>query len=172
MMPYVLFFLITITMGTIFKQKRDKEALAIKFDEDLARRVSNSGESDSQLVQEDLSQSVRDFDALQTAEQVHRLQCEERLIDAKYKMSYIIWKCKVLWPVFDFISRYFVVVIYITIFCFALYYQIAVLWLVMITLSMLQFVSVSNNQFALQKRLKDEYFGNESTREMAMTTDS
>jgi len=111
---------------------------------------------------------MRDFDAMLTAEQVHKLQCEERLTAAKYKMSYIIWKCKVLWPVFDFISRYFVVIVYITIFCFALYYQIAVLWLVMISLSMLQFVSVSNSQFALQKRLKEEYFGNESTRELAM----
>jgi len=55
MMPYVLFFLISITMGPVFKQKRDKEALAIKFDDEIDRRMSNSGESDSQLVQEDLS---------------------------------------------------------------------------------------------------------------------
>jgi hypothetical protein len=56
----------------------------------------------------------------------------------QYKVSYFLWKVKVLWPVFDFISLYFNLVLSATILSFALYSQISLLWLLYIVIYMFQ----------------------------------
>lgn len=163
-MPYVIFFLISMTMGPVFKQKLEKESMEIKFDEDEnGGLVEERREEQLQQMQEKLSQgimtkSVIEFEMNLTETQLIKIHRKDRLIAAKYKISFVIWKCSALWPIFDFFSRYFVVFVYITIFCFALYFQMALLWLLLISVTLIQFISVSNNQFALQKRLKIEHF--------------
>ena len=64
----------------------------------------------------------------------------------QHRLSYIVWKIRPIWPVVDLISRYYILVIYLTSLLFALYYQISVLWLLIITVCLTQFWIVTTRQ--------------------------
>lgn len=53
-----------------------------------------------------------------------------------YKLSYMIYRMKLAWPVFNVIAAYFYLVLYVIILAFALYYQLALFWAVSLTLCM------------------------------------
>ena len=61
-----------------------------------------------------------------------------------YQIQYPIWKSKVIWPALTWFSRYHNFYLSVVIFCFALYYQIALIWLIFLIIYLLQAWSVSS----------------------------
>lgn len=55
-----------------------------------------------------------------------------------YKVEFVLWKLKILWNPITFVSRYWNLVLAITIFSFALYFQLAVLWAVYLVIYLIQ----------------------------------
>jgi hypothetical protein len=51
-----------------------------------------------------------------------------------YKLSFVVYKVKIMWPLFNIIALYFNLVLAIAVISLALYYQIAILWLIFITI--------------------------------------
>lgn len=56
----------------------------------------------------------------------------------QYKLSYLLWKAKMLWPVCNVISLYFNLIVALAILAFALYFQLALLWLLYIVIYLVQ----------------------------------
>ena len=48
----------------------------------------------------------------------------------QYKLSYLLWKVQVVWPVFDAVALYFNLILSSVILVFALYFQIAFIWFI------------------------------------------
>ena len=106
-MPYVLFFLITGMMGPVFWQKVE-----------LERKEIDLGENPE--AKEDVEPSVEEPTLSGEHPDQAKPCVKERFLDVQYKLSYVLWKCRVIWPILDFTSRHFVIVVYCTIFVFAL----------------------------------------------------
>lgn len=48
----------------------------------------------------------------------------------QYKLSYLLWKVQVVWPIFDAVALYFNLILSSVILVFALYFQIALIWFI------------------------------------------
>ena len=89
-----------------------------------------------------------------------------------YQIQYPVWKLKVIWPVLTMFSRYYNFFLCVVIFCFALYYQIALIWLIFLIIYVLQAWSVSSlhqkymvgqfNEFKTAKAIRSSIYSNDS----------
>ena len=144
-MPYVIFFLFAGFMGPIFRQKAELEEKPIDFgDKEPHADVEPTGEEPS--YEESETPSISD-----------------RFVDVQYKLSYVLWKCKITWPLLDFIAKYNWIAVYCTIFAFALGFSWSAVWYLMIILCLMQFSSLTGDLCTLQLKLKKEYFEAEKT---------
>jgi hypothetical protein len=66
--------------------------------------------------------------------EIRSKEAEERLYDMQYKISYLIWKIKPAWALVDMVALYFNFGIAMAIVALALYFQIAFIWLVYLSL--------------------------------------
>ena len=65
----------------------------------------------------------------------------------KYKMSYMVYKMRKAWPIFDVIAAYFYLVVFVSVLAFSLYFQIALFWALALTIYMIsQFINQRHNQ--------------------------
>lgn len=55
-------------------------------------------------------------------------------LEMRYRVSYIIYKTKAIWPLFDAIASYFYLILSAVILAFALYFSLAVVWAVSLTI--------------------------------------
>ena len=51
----------------------------------------------------------------------HEILHHKQTLNMKYKMSYLVYKMRKLWPIIDTIAAYFYLVVFVTILAFALY---------------------------------------------------
>ena len=65
----------------------------------------------------------------------------------KYKVSYTIYKLKPIWPFLNFLARYFHLILTTVILVFALYYQLALIWGVLLLIYMVQSLITSRKYF-------------------------
>lgn len=80
--------------------------------------------------------------ATETAEIMHHKQT----LSMRYKLSYMTFRMRKAWPVFDGLAAYFYLVLNVSILAFALYYQLALFWAVALTIYMIsQFINSTNN---------------------------
>ena len=64
----------------------------------------------------------------------------------KYKLTYLTYKIRKAWPVFDILAAYSYIVLYVSMLAFALYYQLAVFWAVALSIYMIaQFINSSSH---------------------------
>lgn len=61
-----------------------------------------------------------------------------------YQIQYPVWKSKVIWPLLTWFSRYSNFCLSVVIFCFSIYYQVALIWLIFLIIYLLQAWSVSS----------------------------
>ena len=55
----------------------------------------------------------------------------------KYKLSYMIYRMRKVWPLFDTIAAYFYLVVFVSVLAFSLYFQIALFWAISLTIYMI-----------------------------------
>ena len=76
----------------------------------------------------------------------------------KYKMSYLVYKMRKLWPILDTIAAYFYLVLFVTILAFALYFQLALFWAFSLTIYMVsQFINSRQNHKYRQEGFQKFY---------------
>ena len=76
----------------------------------------------------------------------------------KYKMSYLVYRMRKLWPVLDTIAAYFYLVVFVTILAFALYFQLALFWACALTIYMAsQFINSRQNHKYRQEGFQKFY---------------
>jgi len=52
----------------------------------------------------------------------------------QYKISYLVWKIKPVWALLDLVSLFFNYFVAMAIIAIALYFQVALIWLIYLTL--------------------------------------
>ena len=77
--------------------------------------------------------------------------------EMKYKMSYLAYKLKFIWPVVDFLASYFYLILNITVIAFALYSQISVFYGVCLLFLVIQSLMLSQNSQTYRRKMRREF---------------
>ena len=82
------------------------------------------------------------------------LQSYQEYQNMKYKVSYMVYRLRVLWPALDKISEYFHLIFSSLVVIFSIYIQLSVMWAVLLTIFMIQSIAVSSKNAAYRKEQK------------------
>lgn len=77
---------------------------------------------------------------MQMAEYKHLKQ----FLEMRYKLSYLVFRLKFFWPIFDICASYFHLILSTVVLCYALYNSLSLIWGLMLVIFMLQTVMAAN----------------------------
>lgn len=73
-------------------------------------------------------------------------------LEMRYKLSFLVFKIRPVWGIFDFLANYFYLILAIVVLCYALYHQIAVVWGIMLIWFMLQTLFSSKQYYKFRQK--------------------
>ena len=88
----------------------------------------------------------------------------------KFKMTYLVYRLKVIWPLFDLLSELTFVVLTMCVVFFAVYFELALIWAIFLTIFLIQSIKMaseySNLSAEQRKTFPDEYNAEAKTSQM------
>ena len=168
-MPYIILFAFAVIMRKKFEAKSELEEKAIVFEEDDINLLTDgfneseeqkSEQKDEYRVNASENNSFREIRPADAVKVKNNPLMESRkdpktmlmieykhlkqFLDMRYKLSYLVFKIKLIWPVLDYVASYFHLLLSTVVLCYALYNSIALVWGILLIIFMIQSISTSN----------------------------
>lgn len=82
----------------------------------------------------------------------------KQFLEMRYKLPYLFYRLKFVWPVLDICASYFHLILSTVILCYALYNSLSLIWGVLLLIFMIQTVMAAkvHNQYRLKQQLRFE----------------